>query len=98
MAPGEAAENKVDPGVIARDKLTGTAALFEVSYYRPGDMRRFDEQCLFFVTPGSVKTPAELANLPGYADLLTDIQECVAFKRQSQQELIYKHGPVLKTN
>jgi hypothetical protein len=90
MSAGETEEKPLNP----ISKSGGTAALFEVSYYRPGDMKRFNEQCLFFVTPGSVKTAAEMASRPGYAQLLTDIQQCVAAKRQQQQ--IHQNGPVIK--
>lgn len=99
LPAGEIYEKKVDSSLVPRDKYTGTAALFEITYYRPGDMKRFNEQCLYFMTPdGLVKTSSELTKLPGYSELFLDIQECAAYKRQSQQELIHKSGPMLGQN
>lgn len=96
LGPGALLEKHVDSSSILVNPNTLTAAVFEVSFYRPGDMRRFDKECMFFLGTDFVHTHADFRLRPGYMDALAQIRDAVAYKRQRRRQALEEDE--LRTN
>jgi len=50
--------------------------LFNMRYYRPTDMKQYDDREIYFVDEGTVYTHKEFMDNPYYKDIISQIQAC----------------------
>jgi hypothetical protein len=93
LGSGALLEKVIDPSSVSVNSNMVTATVFEVTFYRPGDMKRFDKECMFFLGSDFVHTHADFRTRPGYMNALGQIQDAIAYKRQSRQHSLEEDEP-----
>lgn len=85
LAPGALLEKRIDPTRVFADSSRLTAAVFEVTFYRPGDMKRFEKECVFFLASDFVHTPYDFRLRPGYITAMGQIEDALTYEKLSRR-------------